>query len=119
MTQPTSACTQVTQTLRTHTEGTGCVQVAFIRQQKLGFQTLEASEFEELRPLLVKVEQAIGNRDFAAHLQQGNPTDAFFKVCATWAPSQFIHLCMHSQSWNNKSDLGMEGCVALVPLQQH
>lgn len=55
-------------------------QVAFIRQQKLGFQTLEAAEFEELRPLLVKVEQAQGNRDFAAFLQQGNPADAFFKA---------------------------------------
>lgn len=59
--------------------------MSFIRQQKMGFQALEPAEFEELRPLLVKVEQSIGNRDFAAHLQQGAPTDAFFKVpcCST------------------------------------
>ena len=55
-------------------------QVAFIRQQKLGFQSLDSAEFDELRPLLVKVEQGIGNRDFAATLLQGNPADAFFKA---------------------------------------
>ena len=57
------------------------VQVAFIREQALGFQLLEAAEFEELRPLLAQVEQSQGNRDFAAHLLQGSPTDTFFKAC--------------------------------------
>lgn len=69
------------------------VQVTFIRQQKLGFQSLDSAEFEELRPLLVKVEQGIGNRDFAATLLQGNPSDAFFKVIACAADCQLAACC--------------------------
>ena len=54
--------------------------MAFIKAQQLGFEMLDAAEFGEIQALLVQVEKACGNRDFALALQQGFIPGAFFKV---------------------------------------